>query len=326
MKVTDFDSTGKGDTKSFSLDAPAPGTEAVEVGVQGTAYLKVTCGMPRPLQGFGFEPDVGNVGDVIEAASAFKNDVRPQRALRLTGVHGAFSLLVAHFYALFWSRMSPFEELASILWKGAARRGTKEPSGPRTLGRIQSERRFAVSEMNRSVIGRKANRLVVAILGIVVVSLVGTGSLAAPMAGESADGFIEVSRAVHWDPAGEARLLAQVNEARHREGRAPLTVDPRLSELARQKAADMALNAYFDHVSPTLGTVYDMLRGAGIDYKWAGENIARLGTVAIAHQSFMESPDHRANILSAGYTRVGIGVAEYRGKVYVCQIFTRPRT
>ena len=127
------------------------------------------------------------------------------------------------------------------------------------------------------------------------------------------------------DDDAEESLLRWMNEERAREGREPLARRAALDELARLKAWDMARHGYFDHVSERLGTVFDMLREAGIDFKWAGENIARSPSAGAAHEAFMESPGHRSNILSAGYTDVGIGVVRAGGKLYVCQIFMKPR-
>ncbi|HEX6971163.1 MAG TPA: CAP domain-containing protein, partial [Limnochordia bacterium] len=96
--------------------------------------------------------------------------------------------------------------------------------------------------------------------------------------------------------ADEQYLVAQINAARAAEGKPPLTVDARLVAVARQKAQDMASNGYFDHYSPTYGSPFDMMRAAGISYRWAGENIARASSVEVAHRALMESPGHRANI------------------------------
>ena len=126
------------------------------------------------------------------------------------------------------------------------------------------------------------------------------------------------------DDAGEAYLMAALNEERLAAGRAPLARDGRLNRLARAKAEEMAREGYFSHVSPNMGTVYDMLAAEAIAFKWAGENIARVPDVATAHAAFMESRDHRANILSAGYTHAGIGVVRAGSRVYVCQIFMKP--
>lgn len=143
-------------------------------------------------------------------------------------------------------------------------------------------------------------------------------AVGAPLAHADAGAFLV-------DPDAETYLLAALNRERVASGRAPLARDSRLDALARTKARDMAERGYFDHVSPSLGTVFDMLRSQGIDFKWAGENIARVRDVETAHRAFMESAQHRANILSAGYTHVGLGVVRHRGKVYIAQIFMKPR-
>lgn len=127
------------------------------------------------------------------------------------------------------------------------------------------------------------------------------------------------------DRFAESSLFDLLNEARKEHGREPVAVSADLVALARKKARDMAVNQYFSHVSPTYGTVFDMLKREGIAYKWAGENIGRGASTYSIHRGFMESPEHRANLLSAGYTHVGIGVVRYRGKVYVAQLFMKPR-
>ncbi|MBC7104585.1 MAG: sporulation protein [Firmicutes bacterium] len=120
----------------------------------------------------------------------------------------------------------------------------------------------------------------------------------------------------------EARMLTLVNQARARSGLAPLTADPELVRLARLKARDMIARGYFGHQSPTYGSPFDMLRAAGVSYRYAGENLAGAPDVESAHANLMASPGHRANILNPNYTRVGIGVVDGGpyGKIFV-QLF-----
>lgn len=127
-----------------------------------------------------------------------------------------------------------------------------------------------------------------------------------------------------WAEAEE--FVRVIDQVRIEHGRAPLVRDSRLDELALIKARDMAENGYFDHVSPVYGTIFDMLEAVGIEYRWAGENIARAGDVETAHEALMQSPDHRANILSAGYTHVGVGVVRDGRRLYIAQIFANPRS
>ena len=59
-------------------------------------------------------------------------------------------------------------------------------------------------------------------------------------------------------------------------------------------------------------------------YKRQGENIAHHATVEKAQAALISSPGHRRNILSRGYTKVGVGVAlDESGYVYLTQIFCR---
>lgn len=110
--------------------------------------------------------------------------------------------------------------------------------------------------------------------------------------------------------AAEQQMVNLVNEARRRNGVKPLIVDAKLSQVARIKSKDMVDNNYFSHHSPTYGSPFDMLKRFGISYRRAGENIAGNQTVERAHQSLMNSPGHRQNILSPHYTHVGIGIQQ----------------
>lgn len=110
--------------------------------------------------------------------------------------------------------------------------------------------------------------------------------------------------------ADEAQMLALINQERAKNGLPALQVDPRLVETARLKSRDMIAAGYFGHNSPTYGSPFDMMRVAGVKYRYAGENLAGASTVERAHQALMASPGHRANILSPRFTRVGIGIVD----------------
>ncbi|MHB8917438.1 MAG: CAP domain-containing protein, partial [Desulfocucumaceae bacterium] len=119
------------------------------------------------------------------------------------------------------------------------------------------------------------------------------GSQSAPVQGLNAD---------------EQRMLDLVNTARTNAGLKPLQADMALVRLARLKAQDMIANNYFSHTSPTYGSPFDMMKAAGVTYRYAGENLAGAPAVDVAHTNLMNSPGHRANILNVNFTKVGIGV------------------
>lgn len=105
-------------------------------------------------------------------------------------------------------------------------------------------------------------------------------------------------------------MLDLVNMERRNHGLSELEVHPGLVKLARLKSQDMITNNYFSHQSPTYGSPFDMIRSAGISYRFAGENLAGAPTVERAHTNLMNSPGHRANILNRNFTHIGIGIID----------------
>lgn len=108
----------------------------------------------------------------------------------------------------------------------------------------------------------------------------------------------------------EQEMLRLVNEARKQNNVSPLTADVPLTKVARVKSQDMIDNNYFSHNSPTYGSPFDMMKSFGINYVKAGENIAGNQNVQKAHESLMNSPGHRQNILNPDYTHIGIGIKQ----------------
>ena len=124
--------------------------------------------------------------------------------------------------------------------------------------------------------------------------------------------------------AQEQKMANLLNSDRKSNGLAALTLDPELCRIARIKSADMRDNRYFAHESPTYGKVGAMLKHFGYRYTAAGENIAHHANVDKAQAAFMSSSGHRANILNAGWTKVGIGIVQdSQGYIYATQIFTK---
>jgi uncharacterized YkwD family protein len=117
-------------------------------------------------------------------------------------------------------------------------------------------------------------------------------------------------------------MLGYINAERVKAGAAPLTLSQTLSNGAYLKSKDMGVNGYFDHNSPTYGSPFDMMKSLGITYTAAGENIAKNTSVKGAHDAFMNSPGHRANILNASFGKIGLGFYQSGGYLYVTQWFT----
>ena len=108
--------------------------------------------------------------------------------------------------------------------------------------------------------------------------------------------------------AYEAEVIRLVNEIRRENGLNPLTANWELSRVARYKSQDMKDKGYFSHTSPTYGSPFQMIKAFGISYRTAGENIAMgYKTPQAVVDGWMNSSGHRANILNASYTQIGVG-------------------
>ena len=106
----------------------------------------------------------------------------------------------------------------------------------------------------------------------------------------------------------EAEVIRLVNEIRQQNGLRPLTANWELSRVARYKSQDMVDKRYFSHTSPTCGSPSQMIRAFGLSFKTAGENIAYgYATPQKVVDGWMNSSGHRANILNASYTQIGVG-------------------
>lgn len=106
----------------------------------------------------------------------------------------------------------------------------------------------------------------------------------------------------------EQEVIRLVNEIRLENGLKPLSYNWELSRVARFKSQDMKDHRYFAHNSPVYGTPFQMIRNFGISFRTAGENIAKgYRTPQAVVDGWMNSSGHRANILNAAYTQIGVG-------------------
>ncbi|WP_377520524.1 CAP domain-containing protein [Priestia megaterium] len=106
----------------------------------------------------------------------------------------------------------------------------------------------------------------------------------------------------------EQKVVDLVNQEREKQGLKSLTLNKRLSDVARTKSKDMMDKGYFDHNSPTYGSPFDMMKQFGIEYTTAGENIAKgQQSPEDVMNAWMNSDGHRKNILNPDFTEIGVG-------------------
>lgn len=124
----------------------------------------------------------------------------------------------------------------------------------------------------------------------------------------------------------EDEVIRLVNIERVNRGLQPLTYNWQVARVARIKSQDMINNNYFSHVSPVYGSPFKMLESYNLRFSSAAENIAYgQRSAQEVMNSWMNSPGHRANILSGSVSQIGVGVAKKsNGTLYFTQIFIRP--
>ncbi len=127
----------------------------------------------------------------------------------------------------------------------------------------------------------------------------------------------------------EQRMFALLNADRAAHGLPALLFDKTLMEISRKHSDEMLQTGQVAHVSPTTGSAADRVKAGGVHTSVVLENVARAYGVAEAERGLMNSPGHRANILSSDVS-IGITLGEDvsgRRELLVTQVFMRvPKT
>ena len=115
----------------------------------------------------------------------------------------------------------------------------------------------------------------------------------------------------------EADLLAQVNRVRSDHHLVPLVRRSDLDRVALAHSSDMAQRGYFSHQSPEGANAVDRLQHHGVsDMRLAAENLGKTTQSDPSTQivrSWLQSPDHRSNLLAPALNFTGIGIARGAG-------------
>jgi uncharacterized protein YkwD len=112
--------------------------------------------------------------------------------------------------------------------------------------------------------------------------------------------------------------LCLMNAERRARGLGRLRGQPALERAAGTYAREMVRQRFFDHTSPGGSTMLSRIRSTRYlrdVVSWSvGENLAwgsgQRATPRATVRAWMQSADHRANLLDAHFRDVGIGVAE----------------
>ena len=123
----------------------------------------------------------------------------------------------------------------------------------------------------------------------------------------------------------ERQLFNSVNQERKARGLSPLKYDEALATAARAHAQRMAEQGTISHQLPGEPNLLTRARTAGAHFTWIAENVDEGPNASAIHQSFMKSPQHRANILDTDMDSADIGVAERNGQLYAVEDFSKAK-
>jgi len=110
------------------------------------------------------------------------------------------------------------------------------------------------------------------------------------------------------DLSNSMMLFYMTNASRVKRGLRPLEFDEEIEQLSISHSKDMYDNDFFDHISPTTGSLGDRFKAWHIPFRSIMENIAYGQADGVyAHEGLMNSLGHRNNILNESSTHVGVG-------------------
>ena len=124
----------------------------------------------------------------------------------------------------------------------------------------------------------------------------------------------------------EQELFTEVNRVRAEHHLIPLSRRSDLDQIAAAHSLDMAQRGYFSHESPEGANPFDRIKTADIaGMTLAAENLGLTSetnpTLAIV-RSWLKSPDHRRNLLSAAMNATGVGITrDAHGSLVYTQLY-----
>jgi uncharacterized protein YkwD len=166
-------------------------------------------------------------------------------------------------------------------------------------------------DRNQSVARALAQRAMVVVVGLVPI-LCGARAAEGPGSDEESAQIV-------------ATLLQAHNRERADAGLPPLSANPKLDAAAREHARDMARHEKLSHEGSDESTPPQRIERAGYQGRASGENVAAgQENVAEVMRSWMNSPEHKKNILG-NFTEMGAAVVPAEdGRRYWCVDFGRP--
>jgi uncharacterized protein YkwD len=108
-----------------------------------------------------------------------------------------------------------------------------------------------------------------------------------------------------------------------------VTLDPKLTQAAREHSRDMAVHGYMDHRALDGSTPAERVARTGYRWRTVGENLASgIGTADGVVAGWLDSPHHCANLMEREFRQMGVAFGvnlDAPAEVYWTQVFGTPR-
>lgn len=142
---------------------------------------------------------------------------------------------------------------------------------------------------------------------------------------ETSKPSVEDTTTVSGEPENKSyaeQVVDLVNQERVKAGLSKVVLDKNIEAAALIRAKEIEVS--FSHTRPNGSSFSSVLKENNISYRGAGENIAWGQTSPEAvMNAWMNSEGHRANILNANFTKIGVGYYQNSaGRKYWTQLFT----
>lgn len=147
------------------------------------------------------------------------------------------------------------------------------------------------------------------------VGLTVSARAAAPPLGHDVLGPVQRDSTCYRYATADRQFTDKMNEERQSRGLGLMRLDPELSWVAKKHTMDMIKANQLFHSSSS------QLTSRITRWSTLGENVGVGGDVDSLHQAYMNSPDHRDNILFKGFLFVGVGTIVKDGKMWTTTIF-----
>jgi uncharacterized protein YkwD len=161
-------------------------------------------------------------------------------------------------------------------------------------------------------------RTVISLAVLTIISLSVVGFLAFNPRSRDHEVNVKTSEVAEPKLNSPPSLLELTNQARSTDGLPALTNSPLLEKSAANKCADMIARNYWSHNTPDGAEPWVFITPYIPEYYKLGENLASdYPNDLFAHQNWMNSPIHKANILDPEFNQVGFAKCQKSDNKYI---------